>query len=191
MIKEESSMKPQLKLLCVIAVLACFLVGCRSLTDPAPTRVTVVTVEVTETMPKEVFPPVEGAKDPVPAGASALEKILAGDTVWLSKQVGPEEEGSLVRELTVHADGTYTIRTGDPDSEYSYWARGEWYLDGDQLTIQIRETDEEGNPVEGKKPYMSTYIAAVQDDILTLTQEDEIGLPCDRKGVAVDYTLQP
>ena len=136
-----------------------------------------------------------GNADPLPPSASPADTrpVVTAETLlledegrWRSEQQSPEEEIVVVRELELATDGSFRYREGDYASEFSYFAAGRWALDGDRLSLQAEETDEDGNSL-GTAPFVAEYTVAFDNGTLAMTQLGEPGLCGSPSGQTVYY----
>lgn len=66
---------------------------------------------------------------------------------WRSFQLDADGS-SVIRDLILKLDLTFTYREGDAFSAFSFWASGEYsFLAGDNIRFTMTETDEDGNPL--------------------------------------------
>ncbi len=91
-----------------------------------------------------------------------------------------------VRELRFDLDGELHYRDGDPDSEYSYWAWGQWWLeDENTFCCGMCDTKEDGNRTG---PWRLTRFACSFDSgELVLTQLSETGFGDDAPGTELRF----
>ena len=158
--------------LILILLLLALLVGCAGETDVATSS------------NAEPLAPAASADDVRPA-PTLLNELLDGGGAWRSEQQAPEDAGVIVRMLELGSDGSFFYREGDYASEFSYFARGSWQLDGQTLTLRGEETDELGTSAGAAVAV--TLEAAVADGMLTLTQRSEAGLCGSPAGQTVYY----
>ena len=164
-------MKTGTQLILILLLLA-LLVGCAGVSDVATSS------------NAEPLPPAASVDDALPA-PTLLDELLDGGGVWRSEQQAPEDAGVIVRMLELGSDGSFSYREGDYASEFCYFVRGSWQLDGQTLTLTGEETDEFGAALG--EAVTVTLDAAVADGMLTLTQRSEAGLCGSPAGQTVYY----
>ena len=91
-----------------------------------------------------------------------------------------------VRELTIGGNGDLRYREGDPDSEFSYWAWGHWWVEDDHtLRCALCETKEDGNRI-GEWQSVS-FACSFTGSELILVQESETGFAGDEPGTELRF----
>ena len=168
-------MKPVCKLLMMLSLIACLLVGCAA--------------QGGKTTAAQDSAAGSGDAEQENAGQQvvAVEELLKADTAWRFEPEEGSSEPSVVRELYLNSDGTFRYRSGDPFSEFSYWTEGKWKLENETITFQFHETDEEGNQLDQLDLHLAKYKVSAAADSLTLTLEGSAGFIDDTEGEAVVY----
>ena len=118
----------------------------------------------------------------------SLGKLYAGDRV-LRAETTAADGTKTVRELAFCWDG-FHYREGDPDSEFSYWAWGEWWIEDDHsFRCAVCETMEDGNRIG---PWQSaSFTCRFDGEALTLIQQTDVGFGEDPAGTALRFTVVP
>lgn len=118
----------------------------------------------------------------------SLGKLYAGDRV-LRAETTAADGTKTVRELRFQWDGLH-YREGDPDSEYSRFVWGEWWVPDDHsFCCAVCETTEDGNRIG---PWQSaSFTCSFDGEALTLIQQTDIGFGEDPAGTALRFTVVP
>lgn len=117
-----------------------------------------------------------------------LGALYAGDRV-LRAETTADDGTRTVRELRFQWDGLH-YREGDPDSEYSRFVWGEWWVPDDHsFCCAVCETKEDGNRIG---PWQSaSFTCSFDGEALTLIQQTDIGFGEDPAGTALRFTVVP
>ena len=91
-----------------------------------------------------------------------------------------------VRELDFGMDGEFHYREGDPNSEFSNWTWGKWWIGEDRsFRCALCETSESGNRFS---PWRSvSFSCTYQNGELVLTQQSETGFAEDAPGTELRF----
>lgn len=91
-----------------------------------------------------------------------------------------------VRELDFGMDGEFHYREGDPNSEFSHWTWGKWWIGEDRsFRCALCETSESGNRFS---PWRSvSFGCTYQNGELVLTQQSETGFADDAPGTELRF----
>ncbi len=91
-----------------------------------------------------------------------------------------------VRELDFGMDGEFHYREGDPNSEFSHWTWGKWWIGEDRsFRCALCETSESGNRFS---PWRSvSFSCTYQNGELVLTQQSETGFAEDAPGTELRF----
>ena len=91
-----------------------------------------------------------------------------------------------VRELDFGMDGEFHYREGDPNSEFSHWTWGKWWIGEDRsFRCALCETSESGNRFS---PWRSvSFRCTYQNGELVLTQQSETGFAEDAPGTELRF----
>ena len=91
-----------------------------------------------------------------------------------------------VRELDFGTDGEFHYREGDPNSEFSHWTWGKWWIGEDRsFRCALCETSESGNRFS---PWRSvSFSCTYQNGELVLTQQSETGFAEDAPGTELRF----
>ena len=125
----------------------------------------------------------------LPEDAGELARLYRGTGAMRAET--QEADGTRsVRELELSASGQLSYRDGDPDSEFSHWEYGSWWIvDQYTLALEHRARDENGYWLEGEEDEISYYRCALQGEELILTQETDSGLHDDAPGTELRFAL--
>ena len=105
-----------------------------------------------------------------------------------SEQTDPDGVAT-VRELLLRQDGSFGYREGEPFSEYSNWAAGNWIstAESGKIRLEYRPTGELGEPL-GDETW-AVYRVSQDDRRYVMTLEEGDGLGRDQAGWTVSYTV--
>ena len=117
----------------------------------------------------------------------------AGALAILFKGTGAMQTGTqdadgtrTVRELTLRANGSVYYQEGDPDSEFSHWESGGWWLPDDHtLALEHFAVEENGN--RAGEIRISYYACRIENNSLILTQRSETGFASDEAGTELRF----
>lgn len=100
-----------------------------------------------------------------------------------------EPDGTrFLRELTLGGNGYFHYQEGDPDSGFSWWENGSWWIVNDHiLGIEHRSVEESGKWIG--EEVVSYYHCEIRDGQLILTQQSEIGLHNDKAGTELRFQI--
>ncbi len=175
----------------LITLLLCLLMGCAAqkpaegpADQPSEAQTTAaVPVEAIETEAHATGEPVTAPEEPVPD--------LQWDHTWRSEQADSPEKGPLIRELTLeYSEFTFYFRAGEPYSEYFYFVRGSWSLDGDRLHLEGIQLDEFDNVLPDASKVEAGYTAEISDGRLILTSIGEATALLEDPGTPVVFELK-
>ena len=114
-------------------------------------------------------------------------------TVWRFEGLNYRGQ-ETIRELRFGKDMGFTYRDGDPNSEFSYWARGSWALEGTRLVLYGQPVDELGQAVEaqggGYEMFMANFdVKEITRDVLKLRLRSGEGIHDET--IDEDLTFRP
>lgn len=116
---------------------------------------------------------------------------LQFDRIWRSEQEDAPGKGELIRELTLeYSEFTFYFRAGEPYSEYFYFVRGSWSLDGDRLHLEGIQLDEFDNVLPDASKVEAGYTAEIRDGKLILTSVGEATALLEDPGTPVVFELK-
>ncbi len=128
--------------------------------------------------------------EPVEAPAEPGLDLQWGRT-WRSEQADDPEKGALIRELTLNYDESdFYFRAGEPNSEYFYFVRGTWSLDGDRLHLEGIQLDEFDNVLPDASKVEAGYTVVIEDGKLILTNLGEATALLEDPGTPIVFELK-
>lgn len=175
----------------LITLLLCLLMGCAAkkpaelpADQPSEAGTTAsAPVEAIETEAHATGEPVTAPEEPV------LD--LQWDHTWRSEQADSPEKGPLIRELTLNYDESdFYFRAGEPNSEYFYFVRGTWSLDGDRLHLEGIQLDEFDNVLPDASKVEAGYTVVIEDGKLILTNLGEATALLEDPGTPIVFELK-
>lgn len=125
----------------------------------------------------------------LPEDAGELARLYRGTGAMRAET--QEADGTRsVRELRLASAGQLSYRDGDPDSEFSHWESGSWWIvDQYTLALEHQAVSESGGWLEGEEDEISYYRCAIQGEELILTQETDSGLHDDTPNTTLRFRL--
>ena len=125
----------------------------------------------------------------LPEDAGALARLYRGTGAMRAET--QEANGTRsVRELRLASAGQLSYRDGDPDSEFSHWESGSWWIvDQYTLALEHQAVSESGGWLEGEEDEISYYRCAIQGEELILTQETDSGFHDDAPNTTLRFRL--
>ena len=124
-----------------------------------------------------------------------VARLFDCDSDWILRRTS-EDGTQIVENLFFGSDCSIQYRNGDPDSEYSYWESGCWWIAADDtaeyekgtLCMELWQTEEMGNRTG--EPYTAAFRCSfTEEGNLVLTQLSERGFADHTAGTELTFQV--